>query len=351
MSRRIKIAIVGCGAVTRRHHLPVLLSDERVEISALCDTNISAASDVAKRFGINCRVYENYHDMLNSDIDVVDICTPGHLHYQQAETCLNAGKHVLVEKPPVLKATDAEKLIAMADSKGLKMGTIFNNRYRDVVQRLRTYCGSGVMGSIKKVYVIHHANVIYSDSPWLWDEKKTKPLVYELGIHFLDLVVDLLGEHEEIISVIPYYQESIGLTTEIQINARFKSGGTAMIIIAQDSTRHSTFKTEASVYGTGMDAYLRFFPPMVRLSSGMEHPLEILKTEIKCFGKVAYLLATRKWRAYQNRGHEVSIKKYIDWITHGNKYEFALDKVMPTLRFLDAIAERIPSYSGADGIP
>ncbi len=343
---RIRLAIIGSGAVLRRHHLPVLINNPNIEIIAICDKNIDAVRNVMKRFRLNCHVFQNPEDIFSiKDVNVIDICTPGNTHYFLSKQALENGKHVLVEKPPVMKVEEAELLIEMAAAKGLKIGTIFNYRYKEVLCRLRQKIDSGILGRVTKIYVLHHANLVYGDSPWLWNEKESKYLVYEFGIHFFDFIISILGEHESVISVIPFYQPTIKQTTEIQVAIQFCSGAYAYVTIAQDTTRHSTHKTIIDVYGTARDAHIRFFPPLLRLSSGLEYPLDLLFSEFKSFSKLLWLILNGKWRDYQNQGHLFSLNKYIDWILEDKYYPFNLKSVLPTLRLLDEISSKIPSYN------
>jgi predicted dehydrogenase len=337
----LKIGIIGCGAVTRRHHLPVLMANSKAEVTALCDQNIEAAKTIRRRFNLSCQIFDKAEEFFeNGNMDIVDICTPGNTHFDLAQRAIESGKHIIIEKPPVMKIEEAELLIEIAKTRGLKIGTIFNNRYRHILDKLCQMIKSGMLGSLIKVNVLHHASLVYGDAPWLWNEKVSRYLVYEFGIHFFDFVVSLLGEHEAVIHVIPFYQPTINQTTEIHVAIKFRSGAFANFTIAQDSTRHSTYKTIIDVYGTAMDAYVRFFPPLIRFSSGLEHPVDLLLSEMKSFTNLIWLLITGKWGYYQNRGHFVLLNQYIDWILEKGEYPLELTSVIPTLRLLDDIQER-----------
>ena len=136
--KTMHIGIIGCGVVTRRHHLPAFVKDNRVVVKALCDTKIEASKNVAKRFGLKCSIYAQPQDIIcDNDIDVIDICTPGPTHFQLAKECLANGKNVLLEKPPVFNVKEAEELINLAADNNVKIGTIFNNRFRDVIIKHR----------------------------------------------------------------------------------------------------------------------------------------------------------------------------------------------------------------------
>ncbi len=259
---KVSIAIVGCGVVTRRHHLPVLNKNPFVNISLLCDTNSEATKFIVNRFKLDCRVVDNVDEVASSqDIDAVFINTPGPTHYEIALKLLSAGKNLLIEKPPVKTPAELENLNQIAAEKGLKVGAVFNNRHRPIIERLVKIIKSGVLGKIVKVNILHHANLVYAESPWLWDEKNSQYLVYEFGIHFFDLLTMLLGEHEKLEYIKIFERPEIKQTTEIQVGITFKSGAFAHVAIAQDTTRHSTNKTIIDIFRNRNGRPYSFFPP------------------------------------------------------------------------------------------
>jgi predicted dehydrogenase len=341
---KIKIAIIGCGAVTRRHHLPALALDPRAQVVALYDRDRATADLLALRFKLDCPIMESEEALLHADADVVDICTPGPSHYGIAKRAMELGRHVMLEKPPVQRIAEAHDLIADARQRSVKIGTIFNNRYRAVCRELDGHIRAGLLGTITGAVLVHHANLVFGESAWLWDEKSSRYLVYELGIHGLDLLVHLLGEHDQILAFVPHVNEKVGQTTAFRAIIRFKSGATVSVDLAQDSTLHSTYRTYLELYGTGLDAQVRFFPPLVRLSAGAENPLGLLTTEFKSTVRLAKLLATRSWSKFQNQGHAIGLSQYLDWVAGAAEYPFALDKTLPTLRLLEDIADHIPAY-------
>src|SRR5581483_4871161 len=162
MVNRIAFAMVGCGAVARRHHLPVLSADPRVKVVALCDTDPAQISIVEARFGLHASHYNELAAVLeNRAVDVVAICTPGFTHYGYAKECLLAGKHVLLEKPPVYTVAQALDLQELAVSRRLKIGAVLNSRYKPLVRELKNAIEAGALGEIAKIQVVHHANLVF----------------------------------------------------------------------------------------------------------------------------------------------------------------------------------------------
>lgn len=345
MSRRIRVAVVGCGAVARHAHVPAWLSHPEIQIVALCDPSREALDRLARRCGARCAIYARLEDLLARErVDVVDICTPGFLHAAQAARALEAGCNVLVEKPPALSATEAETLCGLAGPKNLKLGAVLNYRYRDLVLRLKGLIEAGSLGQVVKLHITHHGPLVYTDTPWLWDERQSKYLLWEFGIHFLDILVYLLGPHTRILHVLPFVQPALGHTTDLQVTAEFPGGARGHLEITADSTRHSSQLTQINVYGTAMDAFLRWFPPSLRVVAGVVSPIELLRDEIKAIWSVGAKLVRGQFVQHRNISHYRLIHAYVDWIQERKEFPLTLDKVMPTLRLLSEIEPFVPTY-------
>jgi predicted dehydrogenase len=343
--KRIRIGVVGCGAIARRSHLPALLANPDVEVTGLCDVDRGALQDLAKRFSLAADQYGTVEEFMeNGRFDIVHICTPGATHFELAQEALNRGFNVLVEKPPSLSATDTIALANLARAKGLKIATVLSARYREEHLAIRSVKERGDLGRIIKIQAIHHANLVLSESPVLWDERESKYLIYEFGIHLLDLMVDLCGPHSKVLFVNPIYNVAINSTTDIQVCILFESGAVGLLDITSDSTRHSSYFTHFYVFGTAMDAFVRYFPPSFRLAAGLHNPLEILKEELRSFGSLALKILTGRYLSSRNRPHELVISEFIECVKQGKEFPLELKQVIPTMKLLDEIAQNIPGY-------
>lgn len=95
--KKLKVGVIGAGGMAR-HHIKAYCDNPIVEVVALCDTNIKAAENRAKEYGIS-NIFDDYKKMLDScDIDAVSIVTPNITHTEFSITALNKGKHVLLRK-------------------------------------------------------------------------------------------------------------------------------------------------------------------------------------------------------------------------------------------------------------
>ena len=112
MRNILNIGIIGCGKHARNFHIPSLLRlKNKYKITGLFDPNYSRAKNLKKKFRIK-KLYSSVTNLLNDkDIDVVDICSPPKFHYYQILKSIKKNKHVMVEKPMVLKSLDLKKII------------------------------------------------------------------------------------------------------------------------------------------------------------------------------------------------------------------------------------------------
>jgi predicted dehydrogenase len=141
----LKVAIVGCGRVADDHAEQI----ERIkdcEIVGVCDQEPLMARQLYERFRVK-QYFSNLGDLLSqARPDVVHITTPPHTHFSIAETCLNEGCHVYVEKPFTVSFDEADRLLSLAIRKGRKLTVGHNAQFCHVARRMRTLVNSGVLG-------------------------------------------------------------------------------------------------------------------------------------------------------------------------------------------------------------
>ena len=145
--RKVRVAVLGAGAWANRAHLPGWVRDGRAEVVAICDTNLKLAEEAAPKYGA-AEVSSNYKEIVSRpDIDVIDVCTPSHTHFELAWAALEAGKHVLCEKPVAYDFRDTRRAAELARSKGLKTKLGFTFRYSPAMRYMRELVAQGFIGT------------------------------------------------------------------------------------------------------------------------------------------------------------------------------------------------------------
>ena len=141
----LRVAIVGCGKVADQHvHAIHRIPD--CSIVALCDRELLMAKQLGERFGV-LQCFSNLQEMLQTaSPDVVHITTPPQSHFSVAKKCLEAGTHVYLEKPFAVTAEEAESLIELAESRGLKITAGHNYQFTLEMLEMRRLVGQGFLG-------------------------------------------------------------------------------------------------------------------------------------------------------------------------------------------------------------
>jgi predicted dehydrogenase len=194
--KTLRVAIIGAGI--GRAHLSGYKKCANVEIAAICDLNEERAKATAEEFGAK-HVYTDYVQMLKeATIDAVSVCTPNALHAEIATAALEAGKHVICEKPMADSLAGAEKIVDAA-RKAQAKGQIFmmgmNNRFRGDSQVLKKLIDAGELGDIyfAKCGWIRR-NGIPGFGGWFTTKAMSGggPLI-DIGVHVMDLTMYLMG--------------------------------------------------------------------------------------------------------------------------------------------------------------
>lgn len=147
----IRFGVQGAGWFASRRHLPELVSNPEVELVALCRRSPEPLAKLAAHFGVE-RTYTDLASMLAAErLDAVLVCTPHHLHHADAAACLEAGCHLLLEKPMALTAADAEDLVARAERSGRLLEVAYNPPYWSHCRWLRERVAAGDLGDLELV--------------------------------------------------------------------------------------------------------------------------------------------------------------------------------------------------------
>ena len=143
----LKVAIVGCGKIADAHASQIQRI-EGCEIVGVCDREPLMAKQLYERFPVKEYFTDLAELLTKSQPDVVHITTPPASHFDVARFCLEQGCNVYVEKPFTLYAEQAEKLIALAQEKGLKVTVGHNDQFSHVARRMRALVAGGYLGGV-----------------------------------------------------------------------------------------------------------------------------------------------------------------------------------------------------------
>src|SRR5690606_29646698 len=118
----------------------------RCKIVAIVDIYEEKASAQIQKYGLEAKVYKDYKDMLLEDIDLISICTPPYTHAALTVECLEADKHVLVEKPMASSLAECDLMNEAAQRTGKLLSVVAQNRFRTPMMKLKSVIDSSLMG-------------------------------------------------------------------------------------------------------------------------------------------------------------------------------------------------------------
>ena len=159
--RRLSVALIGAGGNMRNAHVPRIAADGAISITAVADPVESHARLLMDRAGRDIPHYLNWRTMLKDvEADAVLISTPHRDHYVQAKACLDSGRHVLVEKPLVVRPNHAKQLLALAAEQRLALVVAYQRHWMPHFAYARELLQRGAIGEIRGV-------VAYVTQNWL----------------------------------------------------------------------------------------------------------------------------------------------------------------------------------------
>ena len=193
-AEKVRVAILGAGAVSDYHHVPGLRLDPRAEVVAACDSDPALLEKRKADWGID-RVTTDYHELCNAaDIDAVIIATPNFTHRDMSVAAAEGGKHVMCEKPLGRNAGEVREMYEACQKAGVVHMTAFTYRFAPSMIYLKHLLKSGMLGEPR-----HFRSQRFLDWPetsWGWRQYKELAGagdLFDMTIHRIDFAIDLLG--------------------------------------------------------------------------------------------------------------------------------------------------------------
>ncbi len=187
----LRVGVVGCGSFARfatqqYRNLPGLA------VTAVADIDVVAAGRAVAELGVGQRHVDAV--LTAGDIDLVYLATPPAAHFRQAKVALEAGKHVLVEKPPATTVAEAEELARLAARGELVCAANLIERYSALADVVKQVIHSRLLGDlIHGLFINDAADEGLGRNHWFWNRDVSGGIFVEHGVHFFDLVADWLG--------------------------------------------------------------------------------------------------------------------------------------------------------------
>lgn len=220
---KLNAAVIGLGFVGRAH--VEALRRLGIPVRGALGSSAETTAAACKALGLE-RAYTSLDEIAaDATVEVVHLCTPNYLHFDQSSRLLRAGKHVLCEKPLTLDSAESELLVALTRETGKVGGVAYNLRYYPLCQEARALIEKGAIGQPKLVHGSFLQDWLLYPNDWNWrlDPKLGGQLraVSDIGTHWLDLVTWITGRKvtelcADLVTIVPIRQKPRGRVETFQ---------------------------------------------------------------------------------------------------------------------------------------
>ena len=199
MDRIVKIGIIGCGGIANGKHMPSLKKIKNVQMVAFCDVIEERAVKAAEEYGVEgAKVYTDYKELLKDrDIEVVHVCTPNRSHAFISIEAMEAGKHVMCEKPMAKTYKEAKEMLDASERTGMKLTIGYQSRWRADSLYLKKMCEDGELGEIyygKAIALRRRA--VPTWGVFLNEYEQGGGPLIDIGTHALDLTLWMMDNYK-----------------------------------------------------------------------------------------------------------------------------------------------------------
>jgi predicted dehydrogenase len=314
---------VGVGAAAQINHIPALKRLEGVEITALCDRDPEKAARVAQKFGIP-RAHQRFDDLLaDEEIDAVDLCTPNYLHSPMATAALEAGKHVLCERPLARSAEEAAAMIKAAKKAERVLMCAVQHRFRPDAMLLKKFVEKGDLGEI----FFAKAGWLRQRTEWDSDEWRRQKresgggVVLDLGFQMLDLSLWLMGSPKvESVTASLHRQRKGEVEDSATAFLRLESGATLTLELTWGLLMEKDF-AYVNLFGSGGAALLN----PLRIHKGMH-------------GTLVNVTPTMETSRHQYKHSiDAQLAHFAEVLRKGVKPTGTAEEILPVMELMDAI--------------
>ncbi|MGI8952495.1 MAG: Gfo/Idh/MocA family protein [Chitinophagaceae bacterium] len=332
--QKIKFAVIGCGHIGKRH-VNVIQKNPSAELIAVVDENLSSFNqqnlNAAKKFN---SLNDLLNDKISKNIDVISIATPNGSHAQIALQCLNAKKHIVLEKPMTLTRAEAEQIIFKSLDVHRHVFVVKQNRYSPPSQWLKKIVTENILGKIYLVQLNCYWNRderYYTDESWHGSKKMDGGTLFTQFSHFIDIMFWIFGDIKNIEAKIHNYKQIK--------NVEFEDCGIAQFEFLNGGLGSINFST--AVWDKNMESSITVITENGSLKIGGQYINILEYCHIKNFQppQFAEINAANNYGAYQGSAanHQFIFENVINVLQNGSSISA---NVLEGMKVVDII-ERI----------
>jgi UDP-N-acetyl-2-amino-2-deoxyglucuronate dehydrogenase len=250
---KYKVGIIGCGAIFPRH-IESINKNDNFDIVSICDIQEEVGLEISKKYGVD--YFKDFKKMVElQNLNFVTIATPNSLHYDQSIFCLKNNCDILVEKPVSFTTSDIEEIIKVAKEENRNAYCVLQVRLNPTIKLIKEILNIGMLGNIRSVSLVQRwQRPLEYFTGWRSIPNVGGGILYEVGIHYLDVLQYLFGlPNVHSSKVFQNKHKNVEIEDTIYSILDFgEFGGTCEITIAAEPTN-----LECSLSIIGSNGYLK----------------------------------------------------------------------------------------------
>jgi predicted dehydrogenase len=225
-TQKVRIGLVGAGAIMRLSHAPTITRSKDAELVAVFDRDLARAEELAKEFG--AQAYDNLEAMLErKELDAVVVATPNKFHEEGVIAAAKHGKHVFCEKPLTIDVASARRMVDACNKANVVLQVGFNQRFWGQVQIAKELIDSGFIGKI------HQVRSQYSEKSTAYPaatnhrydlSQSGGATIIDLTIHRIDLIRHLVGDYSAVFAELVHSELPAVVDDNVWLLTRFENG-------------------------------------------------------------------------------------------------------------------------------
>ena len=235
----LRVGVIGCGWVSDVCHLPALRDISEATVVAMADVDRQRADQLATRFHVQ-QAYTDYRALLDDRrVEAIAVCVPSSSHLEVTLAALDAGKHVLLEKPLTANLDQCDRLIARAAQCAKKVLVGFNMRYHGLVRRAREIIARGTLDPIQSMWTVFTSDTVHKPNVPEWRKRRRLGggALIEQAIHHFDLWRFLL--QTEVVQVFATSASRQWEDETAAVTARLANGVVAASMFSEASSNNN----------------------------------------------------------------------------------------------------------------
>lgn len=335
----VNIAIIGCGRIGQRHAKHAANYGNLISV---CDIEYDKAKALAKQYG-GITTYQKIEDLLtNEKADVIAICTPNGLHAQHAIMALNAGFHVLCEKPMAISVSDCGEMIKVAEKNNRRLFAVKQNRFNPPVSAVKKAIDDGVLGKIYSVQLscFWNRNYDYYNGSWKGTIDLDGGTLYTQFSHFIDLLYWMVGDVRKVYA----------LTSNFAHQNIIEFEDTGVVALEFYSGAIGTINYTVNSYGKNMEGSLTIFAEKgtVKIGGQYLNELEYQNIEGFKFENLPEGNTANNYGNYQGSmsNHDMVYENLVDVLRNNGSISTSAFEGLKTVEFIDKIYSSAKQNNG-----